>query len=79
MDDNTALAPRQEQPAERVTPPIRRRLTSAPQVPHNSHITEIAPMTTPKLIGYARVSTVGQDHTSQIENLEASGCSKIFI
>ena len=29
-------------------------------------------------VGYARVSTLDQDHTTQIERLEQSGCKKIF-
>ena len=29
-------------------------------------------------VGYARVSTLDQDHTTQIERLEQSGCEKIF-
>lgn len=30
------------------------------------------------LVGYARVSTLDQDHTTQIERLEKAGCTKIF-
>lgn len=33
---------------------------------------------TVKRIGYARVSTLDQDHTTQIERLEAAGCEKIY-
>ena len=31
------------------------------------------------LLGYARVSTDGQDHALQIDALQASGCEKVFI
>ena len=31
------------------------------------------------IIGYTRVSTVGQDYETQREKLEASGCKKIFF
>jgi DNA invertase Pin-like site-specific DNA recombinase len=30
------------------------------------------------LIGYARVSSTGQDHATQIERLKAHGCEKIY-
>ena len=30
------------------------------------------------LVGYARVSTLDQDHTTQIDRLNAAGCTKIF-
>ena len=30
------------------------------------------------LVGYARVSSTGQNLTSQIEALEKAGCTKIF-
>ena len=30
------------------------------------------------LVGYARVSTSDQDHTTQIERLEEAGCKKVF-
>lgn len=30
------------------------------------------------LVGYARVSTLDQDHTSQLERLNAAGCKKVF-
>ena len=30
------------------------------------------------LVGYARVSTLDQDHTTQIERLKAAGCEKIY-
>jgi len=30
------------------------------------------------IIGYARVSSVGQDHTTQIERLQAAGAEKVF-
>lgn len=30
------------------------------------------------LVGYARVSTLDQDHTTQIERLKQAGCEKVF-
>lgn len=30
------------------------------------------------LVGYARVSTTDQDHTTQVERLQAAGCTRIF-
>ena len=30
------------------------------------------------IIGYARVSTLDQDHTTQIERLESASCKKVF-
>ena len=30
------------------------------------------------IIGYARVSTLDQDHTSQIKRLNGYGCEKVF-
>ncbi len=30
------------------------------------------------LVGYARVSTTDQDHTTQVDRLQAAGCTKIF-
>jgi DNA invertase Pin-like site-specific DNA recombinase len=30
------------------------------------------------LVGYARVSTLDQDSTTQIERLNAAGCTKVF-
>lgn len=30
------------------------------------------------LVGYARVSTLDQDHTTQLERLQAAGCTKVF-
>ncbi|UOG91527.1 MAG: recombinase family protein [Candidatus Thiothrix sulfatifontis] len=30
------------------------------------------------LVGYARVSTLDQDHTAQLERLTAAGCTKVF-
>lgn len=30
------------------------------------------------LVGYARVSTTDQDHTTQVERLEQAGCEKVF-
>lgn len=36
-------------------------------------------MTTPTtLVGYARVSTTDQDHTTQVDRLTAAGCARIF-
>ncbi|MBT2740740.1 recombinase family protein [Bacillus sp. ISL-77] len=32
-----------------------------------------------ELIGYARVSTLDQDYSLQVEQLAKYGCSKIFI
>lgn len=31
-----------------------------------------------QLVGYARVSTTGQDYTGQVERLRATGCAKVF-
>jgi DNA invertase Pin-like site-specific DNA recombinase len=31
-----------------------------------------------ELVGYARVSTLDQDHTTQIERLNGAGCEKLF-
>jgi DNA invertase Pin-like site-specific DNA recombinase len=39
-------------------------------------ITEGSP--TGQLVGYARVSTTGQDYAGQVERLKASGCTKVF-
>ncbi len=33
---------------------------------------------TPQIVGYARVSTQGQDLTYQLKKLETAGCSRIF-
>jgi DNA invertase Pin-like site-specific DNA recombinase len=30
------------------------------------------------IYGYARVSTTAQDETSQVRQLEAAGCEKVF-
>ena len=30
------------------------------------------------LVGYARVSTLDQDHTTQIERIQSAGCEKVF-
>ena len=31
-----------------------------------------------KVVGYARVSSIGQDHTAQVESLSAAGADRIF-
>jgi DNA invertase Pin-like site-specific DNA recombinase len=40
--------------------------------------TPIKPKTVPNRIGYARVSSIGQNLDSQMDSLKQAGCIKIF-
>lgn len=44
----------------------------------NVHISFKGKGTNMAIVGYARVSSAGQDYTTQVEKLEASGATKIF-
>ena len=48
-------------------------------LPHPTRFWHGRPMGDGRLLGYARVSTAGQDAASQVDALNAAGCTRVFV